>query len=69
MLFSIYGVVLDVVCLKTMKMRGQAFVVFQERTHAAAALKALQGKLFYGRPLVCLFTPPFFSTFLENHLF
>ena len=59
-----YGIVLDVVCLKTMKMRGQAFI-FQERTQAAAALKTLQGKMFFGRPLVCfsLNSSHTFSTF------
>ena len=63
-----YGVVIDVVCLKTMKMRGQAFIVFQERTQAAAALKNLQGKLFYNRPLVCLSYLLSFS-FMAFHLY
>ena len=30
MLFSTYGPVLDVVALKTMKMRGQAHIVFRD---------------------------------------
>lgn len=50
-----YGIIIDIVCLKTLKMRGQAFIVFKERSQAAMAMKELQGKPFYGRPLVCLF--------------
>ena len=37
--------------MKTPKMRGQAFVVFQHLTSASAALQKLQGFDFYGKPL------------------
>lgn len=33
-------------------MRGQAFVVFEEQSAATAAMRALVGEEFYGRPLV-----------------
>lgn len=33
-------------------MRGQAFVVFEEISAATAAMRALVGEEFYGRPLV-----------------
>lgn len=46
---SAYGLVLDVVAGR--KIRGQAFVVFSELSSATAALRALQGKEFLGKPL------------------
>ena len=50
-LCSQFGAVLDVVALKTPKMRGQAFVVFQHLTSASVALQKLQGFEFYGKPM------------------
>lgn len=41
-LFSQYGRVVDVVALKTMKMRGQAFIVYRDITEASRAMRALQ---------------------------
>lgn len=38
--------------MKTMKMRGQAFVVFKELTAATNALRQLQGFPFYNKPMV-----------------
>lgn len=49
--FSEFGKVLDVVALKTTKMRGQAFIVFEDITQAALAKKRLEGKLFLSKPL------------------
>ena len=43
---------LDVVAQKGNKMRGQAFVVYEEISAATAAMRALVGEEFYGRPLV-----------------
>ncbi len=51
-LFSTYGPVLDVVALKTMKMRGQAHVVFRDIHSATQAMRELQGVDFLGRELV-----------------
>ncbi|KAI8821052.1 uncharacterized protein EV422DRAFT_528884 [Fimicolochytrium jonesii] len=50
-LFSQYGSVMDVVALKTSKMRGQAFIVFHEIASATSAMRSLQGFPFYNRPL------------------
>jgi len=50
-LCSQYGAVLDVVSMKSPKMRGQAFVVFQHLTSASVALQKLQGFEFYGKPM------------------
>lgn len=54
MLFSTYGSVLDVVALKTMKMRGQAHIVFRDVQSATQAMRALEGQTFLGRQLVGL---------------
>jgi len=54
-LCSQYGAVLDVVSMKTPKMRGQAFVVFQHLTCASVALQKLQGFEFYGKPMKIAF--------------
>jgi len=52
MLFLTYGPILDVVALKTMKMRGQAHITFRDRAAATQALRALQGFEFFGKPMV-----------------
>lgn len=52
LLFSTYGVVLDVVAMKTIKMRGQAHVVFRDIQAATQAMRALEGFEFLGRELV-----------------
>jgi U2 small nuclear ribonucleoprotein B'' len=44
--------VVDIVALKTMKMRGQAFVIFKELGSSTNALRQLQGFPFYGKPMV-----------------
>ncbi|KAI0701165.1 hypothetical protein BC835DRAFT_1265322 [Cytidiella melzeri] len=50
-LFTTYGRVLDVVALKTQKMRGQAFIVFSDLAGATAALRACEGIVFYDKPM------------------
>ncbi len=37
--------------MKTLKMRGQAFVIFKDVPAAAAALKSMQGFPFYDKPM------------------
>lgn len=51
-LFSTYGPVLDVVALKTAKMRGQAHIVYRDVQASTQALRALQGFDFFGKELV-----------------
>ncbi|KAJ8794367.1 hypothetical protein J1605_003134 [Eschrichtius robustus] len=46
-----FGHVVDIVALKTMKMRGQAFVIFKELGSSTNALRQLQGFPFYGKPM------------------
>ncbi|KAL6054773.1 U2 small nuclear ribonucleoprotein B [Balamuthia mandrillaris] len=50
-LFSQYGTVLDVLAKKTLKMRGQAFVIFRELSAATNALRNLNEFMFYDKPM------------------
>ena len=50
-LFSNYGLVNKISVKKNIKLRGQAFVQFETQEGATAAVLALQGYLFYGKPL------------------
>ncbi|KAJ3200931.1 hypothetical protein HK099_002469, partial [Clydaea vesicula] len=50
-LFSPFGRILDIVALKTIKCRGQAFVVFEDTSCSTAALRSLQGFNFYDQPI------------------
>jgi hypothetical protein len=51
-LFSQYGTVLDIVAQKSLKLRGQAFIIFRDIGSASTALKALQSFAFYDKPMV-----------------
>ncbi|KAF0316605.1 U2 small nuclear ribonucleoprotein B'' [Colletotrichum sp. SAR11_59] len=51
LLFSAYGPVLDIVAMKTMKMRGQAHITFRDIQAATQAMRYLEGFEFLGRPL------------------
>ncbi|TSK18015.1 Ribonuclease H2 subunit A [Bagarius yarrelli] len=50
-LFSQFGQIIEIVAMKTMNMRGQAFVVFKELAAATNALRQLQGFPFYNKPM------------------
>jgi U2 small nuclear ribonucleoprotein B'' len=50
-IFSQFGQILDIVALKTIKMRGQAFVIFKEISSATNALRSMQGFPFYDKPM------------------
>jgi RNA recognition motif-containing protein len=51
-MFSQFGTVLDVVAMKTLKMRGQAFVVFRDIGSGTNAMRAMQNFPFYDKPMV-----------------
>ena len=53
-LFSSYGHILDIVALKTTKMRGQAHIVFRDSESSSQAMQTLQGFEFLGKELVSL---------------
>ncbi|XP_037546061.1 U2 small nuclear ribonucleoprotein B'' [Nematolebias whitei] len=50
-LLSQFGQIIDIVAMKTPKMRGQAFVIFKELTAATNALRQLQGFPFFNKPM------------------
>jgi RNA recognition motif-containing protein len=52
MIFSQYGKVTEISARKGQKLRGQAWVVFQDVSAATNALRGKQGFNFYGKPLV-----------------
>ena len=53
-LFQAFGQVVQIVCKRSDKMRGQAFVVFKEVAEAAAAKNNLTGYPIFGKPMVDL---------------
>jgi U2 small nuclear ribonucleoprotein B'' len=50
-IFSQFGQILDIVAMKTLKLRGQAFVIFKEISSATNALRSMQGFPFYDKPM------------------
>jgi RNA recognition motif-containing protein len=68
-LFSTYGPVLDVVALKTMKMRGQAHIVYRDIQTATQAMRALQGFNFFGMDMVGSSIPKAPSNETQANLF
>jgi RNA recognition motif-containing protein len=50
-IFSQFGPIVDIIALKTLKMRGQAFVVFRDIPSATNALRSMQGFPFYDKPM------------------
>lgn len=51
-LFEAFGQVLQIVCKRSDRMRGQAFVVFREVGEATAAKNNLNGYPVFGKPMV-----------------
>lgn len=51
MMCSQYGRIVDLIAIKGPKHKGQAFVVFQEVSESTLALKNLNGKVFFGKPM------------------
>lgn len=49
--FSPHGKIIDVVAVKSFRLRGQAWVVFDEVASAAEALRALQGFPLFDKPM------------------
>jgi len=50
--FSQFGPIIDIVALKTERMRGQAFVVFRDVIAATNAMREMQNFTFFEKPLV-----------------
>ncbi len=53
-IFSQFGKILDVVALKTYRLRGQAWVVFADQKSADDAIRSMQGFPFFDKPIVSL---------------
>jgi len=62
---------LDVVAMKTEKMRGQAHIVFKDIQASTQAMRALQGFEFFGKEMVCCFhlLPCIEIAIANNHCF
>ncbi|KXZ49464.1 hypothetical protein GPECTOR_21g690 [Gonium pectorale] len=50
-MFSQFGRIMDVVVMKTYRLRGQAWVVFSDTAAATNALRTLQGFPFFDKPI------------------
>eukprot|EP01083_Nonionella_stella_P290018 986836_1 len=50
-IFSQFGTILDIVCKKNIKMRGQAFVAFENMDSAIKARREMEQFNFYGKPM------------------
>ncbi|KAM9113015.1 U1 small nuclear ribonucleoprotein A [Pangshura tecta] len=50
-IFSQFGQILDILVSQSLKMRGQAFVIFKEISSATNALRSMQGFPFYDKPM------------------
>ena len=50
-LFSNYGEVVEVHAKANIRMRAQAFVIYQDEDSAEAAIQALRGYVFFGKPM------------------
>lgn len=49
--FSQFGKILEILAFKTLKHKGQAWVVFEDASSATSAIKQLQGFPFYDKPM------------------
>eukprot|EP00958_Prasinococcus_capsulatus_P000958 scaffold87_cov388-Prasinococcus_capsulatus_cf.AAC.15 len=49
--FSQFGKVLDVVTMRTYRLRGQAWIVFEDVVSATNAMRQMQGFPFYDKPI------------------
>ncbi|XP_052195651.1 U1 small nuclear ribonucleoprotein A [Diospyros lotus] len=49
--FSQFGKILEVLAFKTLKHKGQAWVVFEDASSASSALRQMQGFPFYDKPM------------------
>lgn len=50
-LFSQYGTILDIVAMKTFKTRGQAFIVYRDISSATLAVRNLQNRSLFDKPM------------------
>jgi len=53
--FSTFGNVIEVHCPRTKKIRGQAWIVYDEPAGAVQAVAEMNGKMFFGKPIEVTF--------------
>ena len=53
-LFSQYGEILEIHVKKTLKLRGQAFIVFRDLNSASSAKHALNNAIIFGKDIVSI---------------
>jgi RNA recognition motif-containing protein len=66
--FSQFGKIMEVLAFKTLKHKGQAWVVFEEVSSATNALRQMQGFPFYDKPMVILLIFSYIPIFNFNFL-
>merc|ERR1719313_2494309 len=49
--FTAFGGIMDIIAMKSLKRRGQAWIIFKDVGSATNALKSLQGFPFYNKPM------------------
>lgn len=49
--FQAFGSILDIICMKSLRRRGQAWVIFAKEASAKKALESLQGFPLYNKPM------------------
>lgn len=49
--FAAFGSIMDIIAMKSLKRRGQAWIIFKEVSSANNALRSLQGFPFYNKPM------------------
>jgi U1 small nuclear ribonucleoprotein A len=49
--FAAFGGIMDIIAMKSLKRRGQAWIIFKEVSSATNALRSLQGFPFYNKPM------------------
>lgn len=49
--FAAFGGIMDIIAMKSLKRRGQAWIIFKECSSATNALRSLQGFPFYNKPM------------------
>ncbi|VDN16520.1 unnamed protein product [Dibothriocephalus latus] len=65
-LFSQHGRIIDIIAMKTPKMRGQAFIIYQNINSATSALRVLQGFQFFQKMEAAEAEPPNRVLFVSN---
>ena len=67
--FSQFGKILDVLAFKTLKHKGQAWVIFEDVNSAINALRRMQGFPFYDKEMVHVFLKLFYLFACDSKIF